>query len=194
MLRIPILAAIALAIAFGLGTATAWVSMTRLGAFGATKVGNWSAYPVAGTPLADPYSKARAAREGSFSLGAAEGISFYAQNDDDGRQLEPNCTYQLKGTSPSARFWTIYAAGPDLLPLPAGPDRLAGLHSRELLREADSSFLISVAATAQPGNWLAVSGTRPMTLVMTLYDSSAASSSGMIDITFPSIRRVGCNV
>lgn len=193
MLRTLLLAVVTLAIAFGLGTGSAWVSMTRLGAFGAVNVGDWSAYPVAGTPFADPYSKARAAREGSFALGAAEGIAFYAQRDADHHQLEPNCVYEVKGTSPSSRFWTLYAAGDDLLPLQAGENRPGALHSRELLREPDGSFIISVSATAQPGNWLAVSGTKAMTLVMTLYDSSAASSSGLVDITFPTIRKVGCN-
>jgi hypothetical protein len=193
MLRNIFLALVALIIAVGGGTLSAWYAVNRFDGFSALAIGQWSAHPEAGTPLSDPYAKARAAREGAFPLGSAEGLAFYAYNDDKGAALDRQCTYSLSGNSPNSRFWTLYPADRALRPLDPGSGRLPALHSRQILRGANGAFVVTISPHAQPENWLATSGAGRMTLVMTLYDTPVGSNSGLVDMSFPVVTRIGCD-
>jgi hypothetical protein len=197
MLRTPLLTALSVIVAIGGGVGSVYYALDRSEGFGALHAGQWTAYPSAGTPEADPYTKARDARSGALALGAAEGVTFHAGRDDKGRLLDRRCTYQITGDTPVARFWTLYAGDRSLAPLPPEPDMLPALHSRALLRHQDGSFIITVSPRAQPGNWLPVAGSGVFTLVMTFYDTPAASSTGLSELAMPTISLVpdegGCN-
>lgn len=172
---------------------SAWYAVNRFDGFGALTIGQWTGHPEAGTTLSDPYAKARAAREGAFPLGSAEGLAFYAYDDDKGAALDRRCTYTVRGNSPNSRFWTLYAADRALIALNPGISKLPALHSRQILRAENGQFTIAVSPQAQPGNWLATTGSGRMVLVMTLYDTPVGSNSGLVDMTFPAVTRVGCD-
>ncbi len=174
-----------LALALGGGIASVDMALDRFPGFGDLKVGAWTAWPQASGADADPYAKARAARKATLSLGAAEGLAFYAGHTDDGRTLRRGCAYRLTGFTPPARFWTLYAATPDLAPLEPRPGLPATLHSREALFDADGGATVTIGPDAAPGDWLAVEGGGDFVLVMTLYDTPAASSSGLADLVMP---------
>ncbi|MBA8901324.1 MULTISPECIES: DUF1214 domain-containing protein [unclassified Phyllobacterium] len=193
MLRNVLLVLIALVIAVGGGTLSAWYAVNRFDGFGTLTVGQWTGYPDAGTPQSDPYAKARAAREGAFPLGSAEGLAFYAYRDDQGQALNRRCTYIIDGNSPNSRFWTLYTADLALIPLDPGADRLPALHSRQIFRSESGKFVVNVSPKAQTGNWLATTGDGRMVLVMTLYDTPVGSNSGLVDMTFPMVKKVGCD-
>ncbi len=141
MIRMVLLTAIALAIAVGGGAWSVWVALNAGFGVGAVQVGEWSAFPAVGTPDADPYSKARFAREGGLVLGKAEGISFVAQHDSLGAALRRGCSYTIEGEIPSARFWTLYAADPNRVVLPDVGRRRPVLHSLGLLRNPQGTFV-----------------------------------------------------
>lgn len=191
MFKTVFLSLLVLAIAIGGGAASVWYALQAQDGIGAIAAGPWTTYPELGTPHADPYSKARIAREGVLSLGLTEGLTFVAQNDSDGGVLRRDCTYTIDGTFPPARFWTLYAAEPSRAVIQRRHLRLPALHSSEVLRRADNSVSIAVGRHPTPGNWLPVSGVGPMSFVLTLYDSPAASSSG--DIALPRIAKAACN-
>ncbi|UXN60774.1 DUF1214 domain-containing protein [Phyllobacterium zundukense] len=193
MLRNVLLALIALVIAVGGGTLSAWYAVNRFDGFGVLTVGQWTGHPDAGTPLSDPYAKARAAREGAFPLGSAEGLAFYAYDDNRGQALDRRCSYRIEGNSPNSRFWTLYAADRSLVALDPGKDRLPALHSRQIFRQENGRFVVLVSPKAQPGNWLATTGAGRMVLVMTLYDTPVGSNSGLVDMTFPAVTRISCD-
>ncbi|MEK1853125.1 MAG: DUF1214 domain-containing protein [Phyllobacterium sp.] len=193
MLRNVFLACLALVIAVGGGTLSAWYAVNRFEGFGAFTVGQWTAHPEAGTPLSDPYAKARAAREGAFPLGSTEGLVFYAYSDEQGKTLDRRCTYTIEGNSPNSRFWTLYAADRSLIALDPGADRLPAIHSRQIFRKEDGQFVVNISPKAQPGNWLATTGSGRMVLVMTLYDTPVGSNSGLVDMKFPAVTRIGCD-
>ncbi|MBC2884728.1 DUF1214 domain-containing protein [Ochrobactrum sp. CM-21-5] len=187
MLKSVLKIVVVLVLALGGGIWSVDLVLDRFGGFGELKVGVWSAYPAAGTTDADPYSKARAARKAYLALGAAEGLSFYARHDSNGRELRRNCIYQLDGLTPPARFWTLYAAAPDLEPIPQREELQTALHSRSLLYDDDGSISITIGPDASPKNWLPVQGSGNFVLVMTLYNTPAASSSGLSDLVMPRI-------
>lgn len=182
--------AIVLVLALGGGIWSVDKVLDRFEGFDELRVGAWSAYPAAGTPDADPYSKARAARKAYLALGTAEGLPFYARTDNGGRTLQRGCTYRLSGLTPPARFWTVYPATPDLEPITPRDGLLEALHSREVLYGDDGSVTITIGPDAAPGNWLPVEGGGDFVLVMTLYDTPAASSSGLSDLVMPGLVRI----
>lgn len=196
MLKTLLPTLLALIVAIGGGVGSVYYALDHAPGFGALHAGQWVAQPAAGTAGADPYAKARDARSGALALGAAEGVTFHASRDASGRLFDHGCTYRITGETPPARFWTLYAADRTLAPLPSPPDMPPAIHSRQLLRHPDGSFIISVSPKAQPGNWLPISGSGPFVLVMSFYDTPIANATGLSDLVLPKASLVaegGCH-
>jgi hypothetical protein len=185
---------LALAVALTGGAYATWKSIRGTDTFGAVTIGEWISYPDSGTTSADPYAKARLARDASLALGAAEGVTFFADRDGVGDALSGACTYEIAGDSPTARIWTIFAVGKNQTPMtlddPAWP---VSLHSSSIFYQNTGGFRILVSATARPDNWLAVKANDPFVLAFTLYDSPVASNKGLIETAFPTITKVKCD-
>ena len=81
MLKTAFFTLLSLAIAIGGGGGSVWYALQAQSGVGAISIGQWTAFPEIGTQNADPYSKARVAREGVLALGKAEGLSFIAERD-----------------------------------------------------------------------------------------------------------------
>lgn len=193
MLRTVLPILVTFVIAVGGGAASVWYALQAREGVGAVTIGSWTAYPSMGAPGADPYSKARAAREGLLALGRAEGIVFLAGRDAGGEPLSRKCSYLVEGLAPPARFFTLYAADRSLGLLPGDKRRRAALQSVDLLRNPDNSFVVAIGPDATPGNWLPVSGDGPMMLVLTFYDTPVAGSIGVEDVALPQVLRAGCD-
>lgn len=194
MLRTILLTFVTLALAVGGGGASVWLALNAAHGVGSVTVGQWTTFPDAGTPDADPYSRARFAREGGLALGRAEGIVFVASEDSAGAPIRRQCRYRISGSVPAARFWTLYAADADArTPLPATGRRQPALHSRMLLHEEEGTFAITVGRDPAPGNWLTVSGSGPMRLVLSLFDTPVSTSGDVSDVEVPEIRRTACD-
>lgn len=192
MFRVPFLFAIALAIAFGGGILSTLSALNATVGFGAIKLGAWDAFPSAHTIDADPYAKSHRARAGALLYGTAEALAFTASVDDTGEKLLGSCRYRLTGTTPPSRLWTLYTADAANRPLPIAAGLPGAYNSWTVLRKADSSVTIDIAANAQSGNWLAVPPAGNFKLVLTLLDTPTAGSSGVIDLGMPHITRIGC--
>lgn len=190
MFRLPLLVALSLTIAFGGGIWSTLVALDATEGFGAIKLGAWQAFPQAQTIDADPYAKALRANAGELLLGSAEGLRFTAVSDDEGVTLNGSCTYVISGQVPPARAWTLHTGEEDRRGLSS--DLPLALNSQIVLRKDDGSFEVTISPTASPGNWLAVAGDKPFRLVMTLLDTPAAGSSGLIDMSMPTLTRKGC--
>jgi hypothetical protein len=193
MLKNAFLTLVVLAIAIGGGGGSVWYALKVQNGVGAIRIGQWIAFPDIGTPAADPYAKARVAREGVLALGRAEGLSFVAEHDANGDELRRECAYTIEGGFPTARFWTLYAADQSLDVIHTGRPRIAALQSYQVLRQSDNSVLISVSNRPSPGNWLLSDGFGRMYFVLTFYDTPIASSTGLSDVTLPSIVKAGCD-
>jgi hypothetical protein len=192
MLKTALLTLVLMTISIGGGAASVWYALQVQEGVGAVTIDGWTAYPEIGTPEADPYSKARVARRVVLSLGRAEGLSFTAQRDSAGDLLRQDCQYRIEGNVPPSRFWTLYAANGSGAVIASGNGRPAALHSYGLLRAADESVSIAIGAVPEPGNWLPLSGSGTMSLVLTLYDTPIAGSTGIVDFAMPRILKVGC--
>lgn len=193
MFRLPFLVALALITAFGLGIGSTVTMLDASAGFGAIKLGPWVAFPEAQMPDADPYAKSHRARAGKLLLGSAEGLTFRADVDQDGKRLSPRCTYEMNGQTPLARFWTLYTANAGDEVLDPGPELPAAFNSWNVLRRPDGTFSIMISPSPQPGNWLAVKHGRPYRLVLSLLDTPTAGSNGVLEIDMPVLRKVSCS-
>jgi hypothetical protein len=182
---------IAILVATTIGFATAWYAVDRGFVFGAVTIGSWTAWPLAGSPSADPYSIAMLARTGEVPLGAGEGIAFTAATDSAARPLTGNCTYRIEGQTPAARLWTLTAYDGNGR-LMVNPARRAGFHSREILRRPDGSFNIVVSAAVNPGNWLPIADLDRFKLILRLYDTPATTGSQIANLEMPRIVMERC--
>lgn len=193
MLKSTMLTALTLAIALIGGAGTVWLALEKDFGFDAITIGSWTALPHYGTPDADPYSRARFSRDADLALGRGEGLIFTARHDSEGRQLAAECDYTIQGSMPPARLWTLYArnASHEIIKIEGG--KPAALHSRSLLRQPDNTIATHVSRHAAPGNWLAITGSGSFSLVLTLFDTSMASSSRIAEVELPEIIREGCN-
>lgn len=192
MFRVPLLVAIALTIAFGGGIGLTRYAISRSSGFSAVVLGAWQAYPKAQTSEADPYARNHRAKAAGLLLGSAEGLVFYADNDDAGSGLTGACTYRLDGKVPQARFWTLTATDVANGPLTVRPGLPAALNAQTVLYNDDGTLDVAVSSTPQPGNWLAVPPGSRYRLAFTLFDSPVAGSSGLIEQSMPTITREGC--
>ena len=182
----------AFAIATLVGLGSTYLALSRGAAFGALRIGAWTAWPKTGTSEADPYARATIARSGQLPIGLGDGVSFSAQTDDDGKFLDGRCDVLLRGTTPTARFWTLtlYNNGGQLVPNSVSR---FGFTSQEIVRFADGTFEITVAPRASEGNWLPTGGIERYHLVMRLYDTAVGvSTRAGKEVPMPVVRTRNC--
>lgn len=185
-------AAIAVAMGLGLGV-LATAAAVRSSGIGAGRIGPWRLFADAGTPAANPYGRARAARTGEIPLAAAEGLTILARRDSAGEALEGRCAYQLAGRMPPARFWSLAAASVGGQPFTNAAGRQA-FTSADVLRDSAGAVAVAVAPTVQPGNWLPLPGSGRFVLVLRLYETglTGMGSAGLHEADLPTITRTGC--
>jgi len=164
--------------------------LTGFDGFNRFRIGQWVAFPNAGTSDADPYARARIAQRGEVALGQAEGLTFYIWADDKGNPLNSRCRYQLKGFLPEARFFTLYAADKDLIPQKIKTPLPYELYSQDIIRNENAEIIITISPTAEPGNWLAIGTQHDYGLVLTLYDTPIATSTGLARLVMPTVKRI----
>jgi hypothetical protein len=193
MIRTVFFIVVVVAVSIAGGGASVWYALKANEGIGALTIDGWTTFPSLGTADADPYSKARVARDGILALGRAEGLTFSAGRDAQGDALRRECTYRIEGPVPPARFWTLYATDQTGTMIRAYERRPGALHSYQLTRRADNSVEISAGAHPSPGNWLAISGSGPMKLVLSFFDTPVASGGGASDVVLPAIHRLSCD-
>jgi hypothetical protein len=180
-----------LVVALGIGFGLSWYALTDGRLVGAAQIGPWTAWPRAGSPQPDPYTRAYLARAGVLQLGQAEGVQFVATIDSDGAPLSRACRYRIDGNTPTSTFWTLVPVTADGASI-ARPDGPIGFHSARLARSNDGSMQLYISKALAPLNWLEITGDGPFSLLLTLYDTTVFASVSSGAATLPSIIREGC--
>ena len=181
-----------LLIAAAIGLGATWFTLTRGIAFGALRIGAWTAWPKSGSVDIDPYARAMIARSGELPIGTGDGVTFYARTDSEGNRFDGRCSFTVSGVTPPARYWTVTLYDNDGRLVPNAIDR-HGFTSEELVRNADGSFAITVAPLARPGNWLPSGGIEQFVLVWRLYDTPiGVATRAAKEVPMPAIARKDC--
>jgi hypothetical protein len=158
-------------VAAGIGLGSTWYALTQNLSFGALELGAWRGFPRNGTVAIDPYARAVIARNGELPVGSGDGVAFATAADDDGRGLDGRCDVVVRGTTPSARYFTLtlYTSSGGLV---ANSLDRHGFTSQELVRDASGEFEMTVSPRARPGNWLPTGGIDKYILMLRFYDTS----------------------
>lgn len=180
-----------LAIALGVGIWSAREATARYPQIGALELGVWRAYPAVGTAEADPYLRAKIARESIFVLGSAEGLEFVAETDSDGKALVSRCDYRIDGRITNARHWTLQTSDKPRA-LNETETRLAVSNSHIVGYRPDGQFTLHLSKTIAPGDWAPLRENGTFHLVLTAYDSAIASSTGVATPELPRIVAENC--
>lgn len=191
-MRLISLTLLALAIATAVGLGLTWATATRGTDLGTLTIGSWTARPRTGTNEIDPYARASIARSGELPIGTGDGITFTATTDDKKKLLDGRCDVVVSGVTPAARFWTLtlYDTKGRLV---ANTLQRYGFTSQEVVRAADGSFEIRVAARSRAGNWLPTSALERYVLMLRLYDTPVGvATRTQRDAPMPAITTVGC--
>jgi hypothetical protein len=160
--------------------------------FGRRQTQAWTAWPDLGSRNIDPYARAILSRNGDIPLGIGEGLAFHANTDDDGLPLDTACTYQIGGSTPPARYWTLTlydAEGRH----DVAPTARSMTTSARILRDEGGNTEISLSRDPQSGNWLIPPRTRSFQIVLRLYDTPVSGTlSWVSEGSLPTIRRGEC--
>jgi hypothetical protein len=148
--------------------------------FNTERAGPWTSVPKSGSLDIDPYARARLARNAELPLGTAEGLSFIARDDSSGMLLQPRCDYEVSGTVPPTRYWTLTLVSPRGSLIDNAAKRF-GFTSAEIVRASDGTFDITVAREARPGNWLPLGDAQPFVLMLRLYDTLLDFGTAKLD-------------
>ena len=167
MLRRILLTILTLFIAIVGGASSVNYILNTFDGFGRLTIGQWEAYPLAGTSEADSYARARSAKRGD--------------------PLKTQCTYELKGVLPEAQLFTLYAANHAMQPLWIDPKLPTELYNGNVVHQSDDLIKITISPSAQTGNWLATRGRIEYGLVLTLYDTPIASSTALQNLEMPTV-------
>jgi hypothetical protein len=177
------------AIGAGLGLGSVWLALNHPRLDFSRHIGPWIVHDSGST--SDPYSRARAAREGLIGLGAAEGLAFSAYADSNGQALDPKCHILVEGKMPEAKLWTLTASdhtgrnGTN----PAGR---IGYASDSAVFHGDGSVSVLFGPTARAGNFVPTTGLSDLTITLRAY-SAALAATNLEDINLPIIRVISCN-
>ena len=193
-MRFLLLLTWALIVAMGVGAGSAYYLIKDDSNLGSVTVGNWQVWPMIGQAEADPYSLALRVRARSIPLGAAEGLAFTAKSIAPGQPLERACSYRLVGQIPRSRIWTLVLTDLDGTPLISQdePPKLAGVHSKNVVRQADGAVRISIGPQAKPGNWIRQTGSGPFKIILRIYDTELNSTDQFESPDMPQLIQEKC--
>ncbi len=153
-------------------------------------VGAWRANLDAGSQGADMFTRAKIALNGLLALNRSETIYFVAVQDDAGRALDGSCQYDVVGTPPAARWWSVTLYGDDLFLVGNAANRFS-FNQTNVTRDADGAFHIVVASSQQSGDWLPAPLSGKFILVLRLYNPDPALAQNPASLVAPSIKPRG---
>lgn len=164
----------------------------------AIEVDNWRSDWSIGSENADPYVRARVARNGLMGLRKEEAVYFLTTADEDGNRLSDTCTYKLTGGAMPAEWWSITLYDGDNR-LPMNEDgRLSfdQTQAEDIFEDASRAWEVQVSATppeeiGMPGISSRAGGEFDLTL--RLYQPSGALlENPETTLVPPRIERLNC--
>ncbi len=178
-----------LVVGTALGVVTArlsvrWLSPNRI------SDGPWKTNLLAGSATSGPYWRAVVAMHGLFALNRSESAYYTAETDSDGAQLNGDCRYEVIGSEPHARWWSITAYGADdyLIPNPA---HRYSVSKTAVARDGGGTIRVQVGGEAGGVNWIPT-GSGPFSLTLRLYNPGSEVLTNPAHAALPAIKKMAC--
>ena len=165
----------------------------------AISVDGWRSDWSIGSGNANPYVRARVARNGLMGLRKEEAVYFLKTEDQAGAPLREDCTYRVSGTVYPAQWWSITLYDADTrLPM-IGDSRLSFDQTQAEARFQNSdkawSFQVSDTAPEDPSMpWVSSRASGTFDLTLRLYQPGADLLADPVGVLQPpTIQTLGCN-
>lgn len=163
--------------------------------------GDWVTSVSIGSRDAGVMQKAAVAL-GGLLASTQENSMYYRLSTITGEPLRLNCRYRIQGKDYESDWWSITAYGWDNYLIPNAQKRYS-FNNENLVRDADGSWVITVAAAEQAGNWLPVGpsgapewrklGDYDFDLLLRLYTPGAAYLETPQSAELPTVTREACS-
>jgi hypothetical protein len=183
------LIALILGSAIGIGSALAAVDV--MANRSSIHNGPWQASLAAGSPQADPYTRASIAMHYLLALNQLEVIYYNAYTDDNGDPLRGDCTYRIEGKALETRWWSITAYGADDFLIPNELNRYS-YNMDNVKYDADKNFVIYLSKTPETGDWLPLGDQQTFSLSLRLYNPGQLIRDHPDIVELPHIIKEGC--
>ena len=174
-----------------LGLFATWAIAVRGNMPGGVADGPWKTDLAIGSPQGDPYTRASVAIHGLFALNRSETVYYTATTDADGNALDGSCQYEITGSDPDARWWSITAYGPDDFLIPS-PGNHFSVAKTTVARGADANFNITVGGAPKSFNWIAT-GAGSFSLTLRLYNPGPTVQLDPGNAVLPRLAKVSCS-
>jgi len=176
------------------GIGSSWYFVSAGTALTTQVTGPWVMWTNEARSDADPYTRAHFARQATLNLSTKVASTFIARTDSDGVRLHSSCEYKINGKDLNASWWSlsVFDASGHLIRNPI--DRYA-FTSDTVAISPNNEFVITLARSVQPGNWLPTTGAGRLTAVLLVLDgrnSSTINPDEFQEISLPEINKVHC--
>ena len=163
----------------------------------AVDIDGWRSDWSIGSENADPYVRARVARNGLMGLRKEEAVYFLKTRDDQGDRLSEDCVYTVSGRNYPANWWSITLYDADNR-LPMNDDQRLSFDQTQaeaIYGQEAWRFQVSAAVPEDTDTpWVSSSAAGNFDLTLRLYQPSATLLNGPeTALTPPRIERVSCN-
>jgi len=185
-------------IAVAIGFGSAWYMVDYGSSLTVERQGPWLRWTIAGAPGADPYTKAHFSRAGWLPISTVAAHYYLAGKDSSGDALYADCDYTVSGPIPSSHRWTLAAFDISGRTIANGPGQPV-IASSAALPGPEATLIVKLSQTTSSGNWLGLSGSGRMQLMLALYgrnDRSVRATGNVLAAParqlLPRIERTGC--
>lgn len=163
----------------------------------AIDIQNWQSDWSIGSENANPYVRARVARNGLLGLRKEEAVYFLKTVDEDGEPLSEACTYRVSGGALPAGWWSITLYDSESR-LPMNEDSHLSFDQTQALRSGNGdttwAFQISAAAPEDGTAWVSSNAAGTFDLTLRLYQpDQALLEDPNTALNPPSIDRLSCD-
>lgn len=164
----------------------------------AVNIDSWQSDWSIGSESANPYVRARVARNGLLGLRKEEAVYFLKTVDEDGEPLGEACTYRVSGGTLPAGWWSITLYDSESR-LPMNEDAHLSFDktkAQQLNNGTDSAwaFQISAAAPEDGSAWVSSRAGGAFDLTLRLYQpDQTLLDDPAVTLTPPSIERLSCD-
>ena len=157
----------------------------------AINVDEWRSDWSIGSENADPYVRARVARNGLMGLRKEEAVYFLKTEDDAGEALSEACTYRVRGGDLPAAWWSITLYDGQSM-LPSNEDSALS-YDQSRAGAAEWEALIADKRPEDEGAWISSRNAGAFDLTLRLYvpDQALLDTPGTV-LSPPTVERIEC--
>ncbi|MCS7144247.1 MAG: DUF1214 domain-containing protein [Archaeoglobaceae archaeon] len=146
----------------------------------------WRTSLVAGSELADPYTRAIVAKNYLYVLNRSEAIYFIAKSDGE-KELDRGCDYKIVGEDLPARWWSLTVYGEDNFLIPNEYGKYS-ITSANVVKKGEV-WEIHISREPKGDNWIPLRGEGKFYITLRLYNPENVVYEKIKEIRLPKIIR-----